>query len=409
MISAELILDTRRSAKLGYPVKIRVYCSILQTHRPISAKIYQKGKTLKVNKEVAKKMTETEERVEYCNNLNLSLKDSLPIIKDGIPEDRDLEVYLLQKRIDDLRKNSGIGFVKFFDQYIEERQAKGQSVYAYEQARNQIVNFLGEGNDVRINNVDYEWLNSFVLYKKRTGKKRAGIPQYLTSMRAVYKEAQRRPSLAVKQDNPFLGLIKKPKRRKKLDYNIADIKRLFDFEPKAGTTKKSAYLMQRNIDIFLFQLAIGGHDYIELAHLKWSNIKDGRISFYRKKNDHREDGGEFIDNMLSEFAIGVIDKYGNKDNERVFSFIPIGARYKDFYRVVLKSLERISDTLGIAKLKTKSPRYIFNTFGGENKVDRLAIMQIQGHRPEGQSFDYQGMLSREFIDREHRKVLNLFF
>lgn len=60
--------------------------------------------------------------------------------------------------------------------------------------------------DEPINNIDYEWINGFKLFKKNAP---VGINSYLKAIRAVYKEAQRRPSLNVKSDNPFLGTIKK--------------------------------------------------------------------------------------------------------------------------------------------------------------------------------------------------------
>ena len=412
MISSEIIIDSRRKAKNGFPVKIRVYCSKLQKHRYVPTGLYRKSDKLKLDYDIAKVTTETEERVNYCNEFAMGLEESIKVIKEGIPKEKELEVFILQKRIEELQKESGLGLIEFLDIIVKEKISKGMSVKMYEYTKNQIENYIGVGKDVRLNALDYEWLNGFIHFKKVTGKGKGGIPQYLTTMRAVYKEAQRRKSLGIKKDNPFLGLIKKPKRRKNILYTVEHIKMLKDFEPKPGTTKKAYSIMKRNIDIFLFQLAIGGHDYIEIANLRWENIND-RITFQRLKNDHREDGGETVNNMLSDFALYVLDKYGDKDSKRVFTFIPDPLENRDYYnnynKVVGKSLARISESLGIPKLKTKSTRYIFRTFAGEIGVSDIVVMQIQGHRPDGETFNYQGFLSNSVIDKEHQKVLDLFF
>ncbi len=412
MITAEIILDIRRKAKNGYPVKIRVYCTKEKIHKYVKTGIYQNGKKLKLDYNVAKITTESEERVNYCNEFAMSLNDSLEVMINGIPKEKELEVFLLQKRIEELQKESGLGLIEFLETIVEEKKSKGMSTDMYRHTKNQILNYIGSGNDVRLNALDYEWLNGFIHFKKVTGKGKGGVAQYLTTIRAVYKEAQRRKSLGIKKDNPFLGLIKKPKKRKQLPYKIEHIKALKEFTPKLGTTKRAVYIMQRNIDIFLFQLAIGGHDYIEIANLRWSNITD-RISFQRLKNDHREDGGETINNMLSEFSLSIIEKYGNKDSEQVFDFIPDPLvdrnRYNNYNKVVGKSLGRISDALNIPRIKTKSTRYIFRSFAGEIGVSDIVVMQIQGHRPDGETYNYQGYLSNDVIDREHKRVLDLFF
>ena len=75
----------------------------------------------------------------------------------------------------------------------------------------------------------------------------------------------------------------------------------------------------------------------------------------------------------------------------------------------LKTLNRITSTLEIPRIKTKSPRYIFRSLGGQAAVNDILLMQIMAHKPSSVSHRYQKDLSLEAQDEAHNKVLNLLF
>lgn len=61
MISAEIILDTRKLGNKGFPVKIRVYDDLekLQSpHKYVNLKIYQPGPTLLLDSKLRKRQSE---------------------------------------------------------------------------------------------------------------------------------------------------------------------------------------------------------------------------------------------------------------------------------------------------------------------------------------------------------------
>ena len=61
------------------------------------------------------------------------------------------------------------------------------------------------------------------------------------------------------------------------------------------------------------------------------------------------------------------------------------------------------------EIRSKAPRYIFRTIAGNLLLNELIVMKIQGHSPRGMTFNYQGELSTEVLDREHKRVLDLVF
>lgn len=211
MISAEIILDTRRLGNKGFPVKIRVYDDLekLQSpHKYISLKIYQSGPELTLNSKLRKRASDLDKEVEFCNDNLYRLNESVNLIINGIPEDDiDIEIALLEKRLELLRKKkgvqNGVGLIKFGYQLIEERKIIEKPILSYENTLKAVHKFLLPNEDIPLNSINKEWINSFDLYLKQNKLKDSTIYTYISMVRAIFKEAQTRESLHIKKDNPF--------------------------------------------------------------------------------------------------------------------------------------------------------------------------------------------------------------
>lgn len=399
MITASIILDTRRKTKKGFPVKIRI---TKKNSRYISLKIYQKSEKLKITPEIKHRQLKLIQEVNFCNQNRLNLDDSLKVISEGLKT--EVEVFVLEKKIEKLKQNSKIGILEFFDIYIEEKEQKGQSVDFFIEIKKYVKDYIIE--DEPINNIDYEWINGFKLFKKNAP---AGINSYLKAIRAVYKEAQRRPSLGVKSDNPFLGTIKKTVKKEIVEITIADLKKLKEpYIFKKGTSEINKFKIQQKIDLWLFQFLIGGHDLADIANLKKENVKNGRIKFKRYKNRNRPGGGEIVNNKLTKRALEILKKYPSK-TDKLFDFVPLPntQKYIDFRGNYNRTLKNISENLKLTSvIKSKTPRYVFRSLAGEMMLDVLVIMQLQGHTPTGVTFAYQRKLPNKIIDKQLKKIIN---
>lgn len=105
--------------------------------------------------------------------------------------------------------------------------------------------------------------------------------------------------------------------------------------------------------------------------------------------------------MLNDYALNVIYTYGDKTNKRIFSFIPNHVSEYKKYNCFLANVnfyvyKTISRTAKIDKvIKSKSTRYIFRTLAGNLLINDFVIMKIQGHKPQGITFGYQGALNHK--------------
>lgn len=411
MFTVKLVLDKRSKSKKGYPVKIELYDKKTKTQKHRSTGYFQDREKLRSSPELTRLLHNYQDRVDYCNKHRLLLQEALVVFENGYDGDDEKEIAFLRERLLKLEKRQRIDFEDFVQQIIEERELKGGSVRHFKEAVAQIQNFVGDIS-LDINEISYEFLKRFEAYKRRTSKGNgSGIKKTVRTLRTVYNEAKRRGKIHDLTVDPFDGLdIKVERVQISEQWKLADIKKLFDFVPKESTSKASQANMERVIDIFLFQIAIGGHDLADVANLKWKDIKTGRIKFQRfKLRSHSS--RIWVDNFLSDFAIQVIEKHGTPKVERVFSFYadPRLDKYRKQNGYQLKTLNRITKTLGIPKIGTKSPRYIFRSLGGQLGINELLINQLMAHKPGNVSNRYQQDLSFQAQDDAHRQILKMLF
>lgn len=302
-----------------------------------------------------------------------------------------------------------VGFISFLDTFIQKKETKGESTQKFTDLKG-VLNAYTGNKDFPINDLTYEWLDDFSMQKLQTGCGQGGLMTYLRAMRTVYKEAQRRTSLKVKADNPFLGIIKTTVTKQMVELSPDQINALLNFKPNPSTTEASAHKMKRNIAVWYFQFLIGGCDYVDIALLKWSDIKDKRIQFKRHKNRNMQNGGVAVNNYLTKQARQILGTYGNKKTDRIFSYIPdplIGDGYRNFRNNINRSLSLICKQANVPRVTTKSTRYIFRTYAGELLIHDLIIMKLQGHTPEGVTYRYQGAISPKVQDKAHKKIVKL--
>ncbi len=412
MLQADIFIDTRRKTKKGFPVKLQIYCTLTKKRKYIHTKTYQNSKTRR-SPEAQEALSQLLNRIEPLKDL--SLVDALPLLeKEG-----DLEIWAMEKKLDNLKK-----FVDFYDftrKLIAEKEISGHSTQAFKDAIREVRNYMGD-NAFGLNDITYNWAKSYDIYKRRNGAKDGGISYYLRTIRTIHNEAKKRIT-GIKNTNPFLGLIKNspsPEHEMK-SWTVEDIKRLRDFN-HSNATKTTKENMQRVIDLFFFQILIGGHDLIDIANLKWSNIvqkeeneytaqtKGLRIEFKRYKNRNKPNGGRLISNMLPVQAIEVLGKHGDREDSRIFSFLGNPANGTYTHRNYGATLKRISVEAGIKPhLATKTPRYVFRTVAGELLVHDLIIESILGHKPASISRKYQKRISYEVQDEQHQKILEAVY
>lgn len=395
MLQAEIFIDTRRKAKKGYPIKLQIYCTLSQQRKYIHTKLYQSSKTKKTP-EAQEALSKLLMRLEPLKELPLN--EAFPLLQ----EEGDLEILAMKQKLE--KHIAFVDFYNFTEKLIGEKEIMNMDTKAFKDAIREAKNFMGD-KPFGLNDITYNWAKSFQLRKMKKGTGPGGISYYLRTIRTIHNEAIKR-DIGIKDTKPFKGLITNTTsaEHEQKQWSIEDVKNLQKFEHSRATDTTKGN-MQRTIDMFMFQIAIGGHDLIDVANLKWSNIKDNRIIFKRYKNRNKPNGGRTVNNMLNQFAQETIERHGDKNSNSVFSFLGDPSKEEYTHRNTAATLKRISDEIGIEPhFSTKSPRYIFRSVAGELLVHDIIIESILGHKPTSTSRKYQKGISHELQDKEHDRI-----
>lgn len=400
------LLTSARITKKGYPIIVEVFKNSKQRPRKTIGHSFKECWDEKSKEPLSNhpQYNELIPKVKDCNAIiskirhrNYTFQESVDALINGN---------------DDVKQREK-GVISFLEDFIVEKKSQNIQSEHFESLRRELLRYIGE-SDMPINNITYEWLNEYKLYKiTQTRCNEPGVMNYLKNLRTVYKEAQRRKSLSVKQDNPFLTLIKNFKKETVISFPPEKIKAFQNYKSTKKTiSDEKIFLLNRRIAITMFQFYIGGHDYCDIPRLKWVNIKPKRrLVFKRYKNRNKPNGGPLVDNYLCNEAVNIIETYGNKKTERIFSYIPdLKTDYKGY---ALERHRHINELIAISKninserLTSKSMRYIFRTYAGELLTPDLIITRLQGHVSNSVSFNYQGAISNEVKDQLHQKIIDL--
>ena len=424
-MKADIILDTRRITKKGYPVKIRVHdvrlLKIQKTpHLYIKTNIYQNSHVLKMSPELKKRDFELSKQLDYCISNNLTIEDSIEIIENGIPKtDLQKRYFELLAELNEIKgKINNTGIFEFFNIYKEEKIKRKENLNVHENTVKHFKAFLKESLDldeIPLNEITYKVVNDYQIYlinKKLSG---TTVNVYIEKLSNIFSESQKREELGIKDKSPFAQL-KRVSTKDKIKNKDLSIENLIEFKNLNFSDWKRIKIDQYQFiqDLFLFQFAIGGHDLVDIALLKWDNIINNRIVFQRFKNNKLGNGGPVVNNFLSVFALNFIEKYGDKNNNRIFSCIPEpsyeNSKYKTYQVKTNEKYDIIINKFNLSyNIKTKRSRYTFRTIAGNLLINQMIIELLQGHSSSNITFNYQGVTPFHIQDEEHKKILNQIF
>jgi len=417
LIKADIIVDTRSVSKKNnnqYPVKIRIYDG-KNPHRYIALKKYQSSKELKKDLIIRQREVRLDEELEYINKNSLNLDDAINIIKNGIPAltSNQERILLLEQELKFLKsKEIVVNFEEYIDKFIKKKGIKNQRVKSFIDTKNSFINY--NGGNFNLNEIDFSFIEGFYDLNKMKGNKYSNFYLKYNNLKQVYFDAKRNLNF-YNSNNPFeFNSFVNYDKKEDFSLSISDIQNIYlnrNIIFKSG--KKNNLKIRRIVYLYLFLFAIGGHNFVELSHLKWCNIVDGRLEFYRQKLES-QGGGEFISNKLFPFAYIVLEEFGTKDSDYIFDFIPDINIYPNGYKKEIVNarnyLKYVKVFLEINKnIKTNSTRHTFNTIARNNLVNTYFLEKIQGHKSKGMTFNYTGKIDYSVQDAEHKKVLDLVF
>lgn len=399
--SIVISLDARRKDAIQFPIIFRL------THNGNTTSIAP-GIRVKESEwdDKNRKIRASYKGTESPARLNNYLQKKKAVMTDILTrlEDRGELQFLSLRQVKDLlvRPNQKISFFEFTEKLISEMvEAKRiGNARVYRDTLNAVKHFC-RNKDFTFYELNTNFLQRFENAHLSRGNKLGGLSVYLRTIRAINRKAIK-AGVVEEEGYAFRNFKIRNGKPRKRAIPLDAIRKIKDVQLKEDTT------LYRDRFIFLMSFYLRGMSFADLAHLKVSNIVDGRIQYDRKKTDQPFD-------VKIPDQLWPILKYLIKDKGKEDFILPVIKRdspvqqYKDIEwarKRYNKNLKQIAELAGIEeKLTSYVSRHSYASIADEMGIPVTAISQMLGHEKVSTTQAYLDKLRKSKLDEYQDEVI----
>lgn len=402
MASVKVVLRLNKKREDGtFPIVIRVTNNRQLTEKFVGHSVKLKDWDGKLR--LVKKSHPNSGRLNYL--ISKKVDEISKMILDAANNDQQLTKKQLKHKI---KHNNKSSFNSLADEHLSDLlKLKKFNQHSGEKPRvNHFKNFLNQ-QDISFQNITVTLLKKFMLYLK-TEKKLGdrSVMNCLIVIRTIFNKAIS-DGLVESKHYPFgQGKIQiKMNETRKIGLNESEVRQLeeADLEHIPGNVHA------RNIWMVSFYLA--GIRISDIIKLKWTDIKDGRLTYTMGKNQ------KIVSLKLPEKAKQIIESYKETgaDSIYVFPYLKeddgfeskiIDAKTRTANSVINKNLKRIAERLKLGKKLTMHiSRHTFGQIAGD-KIAPQMLQKLYRHSSLSTTIGYQANFIHKDVDGALDDVLN---
>lgn len=401
--SVTLSIDKRRQKKDGtYPIVLRL--GHKQSTTTILLRINVLEKDWDAKKRIIKHTYKGAESVTRLNNeLQKKRNEAVDIIM-GLQEDGQLNgmtIAELRAKVDS-DPNASTSFFVYAEELIA--QLKMANFYGTARSYKGVVSVLKEfcnNRDLQFQDINYRFLTKFETAHISKGNSVNGLSVYMRAMRAIYNKAIK-SGLVAKELYPFSDYKIKstPTEKRALDWGF--IKKIIEL----NLSPQHECFNARNY--FVASYMMYGMNFADMAYLKTTDIKNGRIQYRRRKTS------KLYDIKLTANLENILSHYLSKPTGTGYIF-PILRREelalqdKDIQwarKRYNKQLKTIAEFCGIEQnLTAYVSRHSFATQAMLQEVPLNAISAMLGHSSLKTTEVYLKSLPTNILDDYNDRII----
>lgn len=280
---------------------------------------------------------------------------------------------------------------------------------SYSSARNSFGRFLAacglgseaakaHSGDVRLSQITATVIGAYEKWLHENGVVRNTVSFYMRILRAVYNRAVRKCGLVV--NNPFADVYTGNDRTEKRNVNKFVVQQLINLDLSHSRGLEFAR------DMFLFSFLTRGMPFVDMAYLRWSDIKGKTLTYCRHKT------GQQIKQTIDPQAMRIIEHWHVAGSAMVFPILDTTADEGDIYRQYRsalslhnKRLRKISAMIGDdVHLTSYVARHTWATMAWECGVPLVEISIVLGHTSERTTRIYLDVWDSPRLDRHCQRV-----
>ena len=260
-----------------------------------------------------------------------------------------------------------------------------------------------EESDLAVDELSVGLMRDFQAYLKSEGLKMNTISLYNRELRAVYHYALDEGIIQIDK-RPFRKSFTGQEKTRKRAVAVPVIKRLADLSLAGDGALDFAR------DLFLFSIYMQGMPFVDIAHLKKQQVKNGYVSYRRRKTNRQ------LMVKIHPKAREIMDKYAVSDPDCPYLFPilynPVKKRaveYASALRVYNKRLERISKRLGLDEpLTSYVARHTWASQARRCGVHDTVICEAMGHNNISTTTIYLSSLDTGTVALANYQVIESF-
>ena len=231
------------------------------------------------------------------------------------------------------------------------------------------------------------------------GKCRNTSSAYLRSLKALFNRAVDAGLTA--ERNPFRRVFTGNAHTVKRGLSRSEFKRLLACDMTNDRQRVA-------VDVFLFSVTVCGMPFVDVAHLRWSQIKDGRLFYRRRKT------GECLSVQLEPEAKEILRRYeGRGTDGYVFPVLTQGDDDKAYHNALSRynrRLRRWGQKAGLQRhLTSYVARHTWASQANENNIPIAVISQGLTHTNLRTTTNYIASLSTFRLDHSNHQLIRLLF
>ncbi|PRX57495.1 site-specific integrase [Flagellimonas meridianipacifica] len=397
----KLSLDTRRKDTKIFPLIFRLThnrktTSIGTGHKLATSEWDEKRQKIRLS------FKGTESPARLNNLLQKKMAHMVDILTQLEDKDRLKYMSISEVRSHITRTTNKVTFYQFAEQQIADLVKSNRigNARAYKHALKAVKNFRND-KDFSFDELNLDFLNRFEKHHLAKGNKLGGLSVYLRTIRAINRKAIK-AGVADKEGYAFDDYVIRNGKPEKRALPIDAIRKIAELDLE----KDTALFRDRNI--FMMSFLLNGMSYVDMAHLKLSNIVDGRIRYSRKKTDepYNIKIHDQLKPLLSYFTEGkkrsdyLLDVVKSENPiESYNQIVWARKRYND-------SLKKLAKLAGIDEnITSYAARHSFASSANDMGIPLTAISQMLGHKRISTTQAYLAGLKKAKIDEYQDEIM----
>lgn len=288
-------------------------------------------------------------------------------------------------------------FSRFMEEVITrlKRLGKERTAENYTATLNSFMRFR-DGIDVLLDRISSDLMMEYEAYLKKNDIAMNTVSFYMRILRAVYNRAVEKR--LTEQQNPFRRVYTGIDKTVKRAISLKEIKRIKVLDLSMKLSLEFAR------DMFLFSFYTRGMSFIDMAYLKKSDLKNGILSYRRKKTEQRL----FI--KWEKYMQEIISRYPTSETDYFLPIIRVVGderrQYRNALRLVNNKLKEIAAMAGLqANLTMYVSRHSWASIARSKNVPVSVISEGMGHDSEATTQIYLASLDNSMIDRANEMIL----